>query len=372
VLFMHGANENHLQNHVAFAATPSGEVIQPGHFDVPAIVAFALGRDPSWGTGPAEQDVLDVIGDVSRRFPIDRNRIVATGISAGGFGTFRMTELRPDLFAGGFSLVGADAGLPGNLYNTPIRMQNGLADPLVNPSSWLPTVQTFSERGDVDFRSFQNANRSHTHVPALGNCIYLELIDRGRVVNPARVLYDIDPSNEVNDPATGLVIAHSGAYWVSGMALRKTDVDGGINAASLNRSDRTRTGTTVTAPHNNALTGEDYCGPNPAVRTGDTWNERSVLITPGKAVTTNGLSATLRNLRSAALDLSRMSLSATQPITAAVTGDGVTSLRLVGAKGKYAVTRDGVLVGTVKAAGGGLTLDRDFSGTHTYVLTPAS
>src|SRR5207248_1320610 len=129
--------------------------------------------DPSWDTGPAEQDVLDIMGDVAARIPIDADRVVATGISAGGFGTFRITELYPDRFAGGFSLVGADTThLPGNLVNTPIRMQNGLLDPLVTFQSWLPTLQALDARGDIDYRAYLNANRTHTHVPVLGECVY--------------------------------------------------------------------------------------------------------------------------------------------------------------------------------------------------------
>jgi hypothetical protein len=65
-----------------------------------------------------------------------------------------------------------------------------------------------------------------------------------------------------------------------------------------------------------------------------------------------------------------MSLSANKPLTVSATGDGSAALRLVGTAGKYAVTRDGVSIGTVTSSGGALLLSRDFGGTHTYVLTP--
>jgi pimeloyl-ACP methyl ester carboxylesterase len=227
--------------------------------------------------------MLDVLADVRRRFPVDADRVFVSGISAGGAGTFHMAELHPDLFAGAFSLVGYDStGLPGNLVNTPIRMQNGLADPLVNPALWLPTVQAFDARGDVDYRSFQNANRSHTHVPALGNCIYLDFIRRGRVVDPPRVAYTVKPAYEVDDGTTGLHLHHTGAYWVSGLALRDGGAPGSADVTSLARGDRGRTATAVDAVHNNVVEGgRDYCGANKDVVTGDTWREHSIGVGPG-------------------------------------------------------------------------------------------
>ena len=72
----------------------------PGRFDVPAIVVEPLGRGGSCGYyGPAEQDVLDVMDDIASRFEIDHDRVILTGISQGGFATFRIGELYPDQFS---------------------------------------------------------------------------------------------------------------------------------------------------------------------------------------------------------------------------------------------------------------------------------
>src|SRR4029078_2827676 len=122
----------------------------PGRLSLPAIAVSPLGRGGSCGYyGAAEQDVLDVMADIAERVDIDDSRVVLTGISQGGFGTFRLGELYPDKFCALIPLVGQSALLPEiemliaggepfmpdaleNLCNVPVRMVNGRQDPLKN------------------------------------------------------------------------------------------------------------------------------------------------------------------------------------------------------------------------------------------------
>jgi predicted esterase len=64
------------------------------------IVACPKGREPaSMYTGPAEQDVLDVISEVERDYKVDLDRVYMTGHSMGAFGTWSIAIDHPDLFA---------------------------------------------------------------------------------------------------------------------------------------------------------------------------------------------------------------------------------------------------------------------------------
>jgi dienelactone hydrolase len=64
------------------------------------ILAAPKGREPtSLYRGAAEQDVLDVIAEVRKLYPIDDRRIYLFGVSMGGFGTWSIAQNHPDLFA---------------------------------------------------------------------------------------------------------------------------------------------------------------------------------------------------------------------------------------------------------------------------------
>src|SRR5439155_9176898 len=143
VVYLHGTSQNHLQSAWEFENTQTSAALGAGAFDPPGLVVFPLGRGTSIPyAGAPEQDVLDVLADATTRLPIDQGRVVLSGLSMGGIGTFRLGELYPDRFTGLFSLVGFDqTGLLGNLRNIPLRMHNGGTDYLVNPAFLLQTRQ---------------------------------------------------------------------------------------------------------------------------------------------------------------------------------------------------------------------------------------
>src|SRR5438105_12522557 len=214
--------QNRLQSAWEFENSQTGAALGAGAFDPPGLVVFPLGRGTSIPySGAPEQDVLDVLADATTRLPLDQDRVVLSGLSLGGIGTFRLGELYPDRFTGLFSVVGYDqTGLLGNLRNIPLRMHNGGTDYLVNPAFLLQTRQALDALGTVDYRSWLALRRQHSPEAQLGACVFRVLLVRPRVVNPAHVTYTVDPANEVDDPTTGLHLHHTGAYWVSGIEAR--------------------------------------------------------------------------------------------------------------------------------------------------------
>jgi poly(3-hydroxybutyrate) depolymerase len=68
--------------------------------DVPAFVVSPLGRGEMMGyDGLGYDDVMRVIADVRRAYPIDPDRITLTGASMGGGGTWAIGLRHPELFA---------------------------------------------------------------------------------------------------------------------------------------------------------------------------------------------------------------------------------------------------------------------------------
>lgn len=390
IVFLHGTGSNHLSN-------ASRSFFGPGRFDVPAIVVEPLGRGGSCGYyGPAEQDVLDVMDDIATRFDIDEDRVILTGISQGGFGTFRIGELYPDRFSALIPLVGQSALVPEiemmisggepfmpdaleNLYNVPIRMINGRLDPQKNAFAGnVPDLDALAlHRLEYDFRYWQLLRRGHEVIPELANGVFLEVLDLPRDPNPARVVFSVEPFLDACDPVTNLELRHDSAYWVSGVTVRGDNFQRGdkgtVDATSLARADRVR------APHPYAIVGDnmrqprDLVGPNPQAHGFDEWVEQGITFTPGvPQAIENGFRATFTRVATVTLDLTRMGLDPARELTATVTGDGRTDLHLVGKwPGAMQVTA-GPSSEVAVPVGDAVTLVRDFLGEEMLVFTPAS
>jgi hypothetical protein len=257
-------------------------------------------------------------------------------------------------------------------------MANGTLDPLANAADaytdFYPAVDAL---GDVDFLGYQLVRRSHdiaSTTPGVDDvlgqympfeqCLIDGLVSRTRVTDPARVVYVVDPPFEFTDPATGLNVVHTHAYWVSGLQPRGGD-EARIDVSTLTRAVRTTTARFTAGVYQNITSGADLCGPNAGVKTDDVWDYQGMALTPGTAQpVSNGFDATITQFATVALNLRQMGISVTRPITAKIGGDGPTTLTLVGPwrnGQRVAVTRDGVADGTLVAEHGEVILERDFA-----------
>jgi hypothetical protein len=73
-----------------------------------AIVLAVEGRGPGlFYQGLGELDIFEAWNDLTHRYAVDDERVTLGGYSMGGFGTFLLGGHYPDLFARGFSVVGA-------------------------------------------------------------------------------------------------------------------------------------------------------------------------------------------------------------------------------------------------------------------------
>src|SRR5262245_24063449 len=88
------------------------------------------------GLSPYAELLLELLGNLSREFAIDRDRIYLTGQSLGGLGTWDLITKRPELFAAAVPLCGA--GTPSRamaLRDMPIWVFHGAGDDVVPVSS---------------------------------------------------------------------------------------------------------------------------------------------------------------------------------------------------------------------------------------------
>ncbi|MBI4877764.1 MAG: phospholipase [Acidobacteria bacterium] len=143
VISLHGAGSNHRLN----LRRVFGQGNRPGESDGEAtryfpplkeagyIVASPLARGTMGFQGIAERDVLDVLADVKKRFPIDEDRVYLTGLSMGGGGTLWLGLTRPDLWAAIAPVCPAPPAetedLAENALNLPAHFFHGDADTTV-------------------------------------------------------------------------------------------------------------------------------------------------------------------------------------------------------------------------------------------------
>jgi pimeloyl-ACP methyl ester carboxylesterase len=297
----------------------------------PAVVIQTLSRGESAGySGIHEADVLEAMADAQRRFDIDPDRIVLSGPSMGGMGTFRLATQHPDRFAGAFSIIGKPDKPEDlvNLRNVPFRSMAGLLDPLVRQPDATQAARQLTELG-YDHKYWLFPRRHHESPPILLQCVFGELLGLQRPRNPAHVVYRYDPSNDAVDPGKRLSIVHDRAYWVSDLRVREGSTAGTVDALSKGIPNALVV-TSSTTPRDNLVVGRDLCGENEAARTSDVWTEEVVAVRPADAQppATNEATITLTGLSSATFDVARVGLDL-HGLVLTLTTDGPTTLRLV-------------------------------------------
>lgn len=221
-----------------------------------SLVANPLGRGlqlPSW-RGYGEVDVLEVLDAVREAYGTDRERQALIGGSQGGFGSFRMAGLYPDLW----NLINVECPVANeasssnpqahvqpslvpftidvlipSLINLPLLMGSGTLDPLA-PITMNQRLRDAAFAAGLDARYTEYLLGSHCF--DLANAAYpYTNTEAGaaarqqrtpRVAQPAQVHYRIDPRQYPPAAFNGLfdirdvAVSYDGSYWVSGVQLR--------------------------------------------------------------------------------------------------------------------------------------------------------
>ncbi len=250
---MHGGGDNYNRNSVTPERTTYLAEVGTGSL---MFIGEARGGRYYWG-GQAGADTWEVMADIKRHYKVDDNKIVASGISHGGNGTWKIALSHPDVFAaamphvpcvsGGTGYNGTNApggtgtfALPmiDSLRNLPVIISAGEND---NTCAWNGAMGNSAIRDKLDslgykyeFWSFPGMGHQFAMQPCNGispkPCAYsymgdfLEtMLPLKRVVNPTRVTLSL--SDALNEPMFGFEGDH--AYWVFGVKIKDASL---INA----------------------------------------------------------------------------------------------------------------------------------------------
>lgn len=125
------------------------------------------------GSGFYAKRVMEIIEMVMDKYPIDSRRVIITGFSLGGNGTYRMLKDYPNFFAAGIPLA-ARTGYEENLTKTPIWAFHGSDDPYV---SYREEKQTMEKVISI------NPNSKYTLLEGEGHIIYDLVYKNQEVIN---------------------------------------------------------------------------------------------------------------------------------------------------------------------------------------------
>ncbi|HEY2773556.1 MAG TPA: prolyl oligopeptidase family serine peptidase [Candidatus Binatia bacterium] len=361
-----------------------------------SLVATSLSRgDDGWYEHEAEYDVFEMWNDVASHFTLDPDRMAISGYSMGGYATYRLGTLYPDLFAKAFSQVGppgegiwippapptgsyrgddfgttlqtADATLTNlwleNARNLPYLNLAASTDelvPLVGPRAQnlgAPEygIQGFDQLG-YRFRFLVFAPCDHLALALVDNYpMAADFLGDAKVDrNPPHVTFAYVPG--ADDTTLGLV--HDHAYWVSG--VRVADVSSGSTAKGV--VDAISHGFGLGDPSSTAGNGAGVVAPLSYAEVNRSWGD------PPAIPVENILDLALTNLSSVRIDVARASLHPGRTLVIHSTSDADSTLAMDGSFPSSAtVTED-------DAPLAGAVVDRDgvqipvSAGAHTYTI----
>ena len=268
------------------------------------IVAMPEARgEGGWYQGEAEKDVFEVWRDVAEHYRVDPNRVYLAGMSMGGYGTWRLTQLYPDLFAraivwsGLMTPAGGTLNLEnlfGNSSNVPLLVVHGVADPdvpVTGPEQWMARYAAVAHG---TYRYLLYLDRTHETTYPGSTAPWVESWLKGlppRQTNPVRVTYTIKRS--FFQPRFGITYSH--AYWAQDLLLAAGAKTGSIDA---NRSTASAATTVLPTTY-----GADSLGP---------YRLKGSDVTPARA-DQNYIHLQLSSLAHAVLDTRQMGWTSTRP-----------------------------------------------------------
>jgi poly(3-hydroxybutyrate) depolymerase len=308
------------------------------------LVATPLGRGANgWYTGEGEADFFEVWRDVARNFRLDSERVALTGYSMGGYGTYRLGVLYPDLFGRAFTTVGPPARggwvPPAPPFDPELgrSTQDTSSNRLLENARWVPHMNWVALMDELvpypgpraQQRRFDRLGLRSQLWTFPGQHFTLAVLDeweaaknflgRSRVKRaPSRVNHAIMPDTQ--RPDLGLVQDH--AYWVSGLNARDRNRNPKTSPARAEIDAISQAFGEDATPRTAPVTSAGGGPPAPSAVDGTRWT--AIPARPRA----NSLSVQLRNMARATIDGPRARLDGARRLRVHIDSDGNATMRL--------------------------------------------
>ena len=125
-------------------------VVGPALQDWGAIIVSPDAPDRRWANETSEHGVMALLDDVMENYAIDRDRILVTGFSMGGRGTWYMASRHPDLFTAAVPMAArADRGDAEQVGDMPVFIIHARDDEVVPFEPAEQLAQEMDRRGQT-------------------------------------------------------------------------------------------------------------------------------------------------------------------------------------------------------------------------------
>lgn len=158
MIFLHGAGERGDDLAVVRKHGPPKQAVAGR--ELPFVLLAPQCPSNDWWTSWAQIGALKaLIDDACAKHRIDRDRIYLTGLSMGGYGTWRMAQEYPDLFAAIAPICGGGQPLlAGKIRQVPVWAFHGAKDPVVPLRESEAMVEALRKAGaKVEFTVYPDA-----------------------------------------------------------------------------------------------------------------------------------------------------------------------------------------------------------------------
>ena len=123
-------------------------LVEPAFRELSPVIVAPDCPSSSWSTTESEEAVLELLDFVSKSYAIDPERVVVTGYSMGGMGTWYLASRHPERFSAAIPMAGAprDADL-GAIARIPLYAIHSRIDDIVNMAPTERAVSRLKELG---------------------------------------------------------------------------------------------------------------------------------------------------------------------------------------------------------------------------------
>lgn len=122
-------------------------VVEPALRSWGALVVAPDVPDRSWATARSERAVLALVERLASEHPVDRSRVLVTGYSMGGAGTWHLASRHPEVFTGAIVMAGSPRGVDLDEIRLPVYLLHSPDDEVVSFAAAEEAYRTLSERG---------------------------------------------------------------------------------------------------------------------------------------------------------------------------------------------------------------------------------
>jgi predicted peptidase len=140
-------------------------LVEPGLRDLGAIIVAPDCNHGSWTDPRSEQDLLDLLDHVQASYNIDRGKVLLTGYSLGGIGTWHLAARHQDRFAAALVISGRPVEEAVNSdWKIPLYVIHSRLDELLPLAQTEAAVQRMQAAGaDVELMVVEGITHYETH-----------------------------------------------------------------------------------------------------------------------------------------------------------------------------------------------------------------